>query len=193
MPAGKLTKSLHLKDSQMAVAFRHLKPSWRHYIDYCETAAKNGDPDADKLLRAYYKLTRREQVNHMPEQLCDLAGVKPEELFGIVATELWRTARMEANLIVAAAYPKVIERTAKLAETKNGFKDRELFHKATGFLPQPKGPSINIDASHKQLTVAPTPSKLPSMEDDALAMEHATAIPLIESPHVSSPDHPRQD
>jgi len=122
--SSKMTAKLKLQPSQLAVAFRHLQPGWKHYLDYVDSAAREGDKDMARFLNAYHSLTRHEQNAIMPEQLCELAGIQTEVLFGAVCAQLWRNSRMEANLITAVNFPKVIERTAKTALTKAGVKDR---------------------------------------------------------------------
>ncbi len=184
--SSNLTRKLKLQPSQLAVAFRHIHPTWKHYLDYVEAAAREGDAEMQKLMGAYVGLTRREQATIMPEQLCELAGVKPDVLFGAVCQQLWAASRMEANLITAISFPRVIERTAKSAMTKGGVKDREMFHRATGFLPQPKtqAPSVVITNNPQTLIASGKPEvrALPSMEEEALEMEEAVTLPMLPAP-----------
>lgn len=191
--SSNLTRKLKLQPSQLAVAFRHIRPTWKHYLDYVESAAREGDKEMEKVLSTYHGLTRREQATVMPEQLCELAGVKTEVLFGAVCTQLWSASKMEANLITAVNFPRVIERTAKSALTKGGIRDREMFHKATGFIKTPTGPSISITNSPQTLITggsgSPTPNRplsLPSAEEEALAMEEAITLPALPAP-IPSP------
>jgi hypothetical protein len=172
------------------VAFRHIKPTWKHYLDYVESAAREGDKEMTKFLSAYYGLTRREQSVIMPEQVCELAGVKSEVLFGAVCTQLWSAAKMEANLITAVNFPRVIERTAKSALSKGGVKDREMFHRATGFIKTPNGPSVVVNNNPQTAIVNGKPEmrlSLPSMEEEALQMEEAITIPLLSAPSAPEP------
>lgn len=172
----------------MMQAFRHIKPSWRHYLDHVETAAKDGDGEMQKYMSAFYGLTRREQTTVTPEQLCELASVKTEVLFAAVCGQLWRNANIEANMITAINHPRVVEKTAKSALGKDGFKDREMFNKATGFLPTPKGgPSVVIPIHNNPQTAIingqPTEKahSLPSMEEEAMQMDRAINIPLLDA------------
>jgi hypothetical protein len=179
-----LTRKLKLQPSQLAVAFRHIKPTWKHYLDYVERAAKEGDKEMTRFMGAYYGLTRREQATIMPEQVCELSGVKTEVLFGAVAAQLWCSAKMEANLITAINFPRVIERTAKNALQKGGVKDREMFHRATGFIKTPNGPSVVVN-NNPQTAIVNGQTKalsLPSMEEEALMMEEAITLPALPAP-----------
>lgn len=168
------------------MAFRHIKPSWKHYLEYVKLAAQDGDTDMLKVMGSYGGLTRHEQNTIMPEQLCGLSGVPVEALFGAVCTQLWRSSRMEANIITAAAYPRVIERTAKNAAAKGGIRDREMFHKHTGFLPSPSGPAVTINNNPQTAIVNGTQIApgLPSMEEEALNLESIN-VPLIAAPELA--------
>ena len=177
-----MTKRLKMQPTQMAVAFRHIKPSWRHYIDYVEQAAREKDKEMALVYQAFCGLSARERESIMPEQLCELAGVKPSVLFASVCGMLWQNGHQEANLITAIAYPKVMERTAKNAITKAGENDRRMFHTATGFLKTPNGPSITINNTGPQTAVlAPGTDRplmaLPSMEAEVLSFEDLVAPP----------------
>ncbi len=191
--SSRLTDKLHLQPSPLSVAFRHIRPSWRHYIDYAKTAAKEGDPDMQKVVATLGGLSLREQATIMPEQLCELAGIQTEVLFGSVCTQLWRSSRMEANVITAINYPKVIERTAKSALTKTGVKDREMFHRATGFIKTPNGPSVVVN-NNPQTAIMNGDSGgqmrrviLPSMEEEALELEDSISLPALPAPVESTP------
>lgn len=174
-----------LPPSPMAVDFRHLKPTWRAYLDYVAMAARDGDKDMGKYLASYAKLSPKEQGVHTPEQLCDLSGVKPSDLFGTVAGQVWASSQREATMLIAINHPRIIEKTAKYALTPRGVKDREMFHKGTGFLPTPKGAQISINNSPQMLQAGgATPMSLPSMEDDMMEIEEgdiaAGNLPMIE-------------
>ena len=64
----------------IAVAFRHIRPFWRNYIQYVDLAARGGDDRAKKYLAVWNQITARERRHHFPEQLCEMAGILPHEL-----------------------------------------------------------------------------------------------------------------
>lgn len=175
-----------LPPSPMAVDFRHLKPSWRSYIDYVSLAARDGDKDMGKYLASYAQLSKKEQLTHTPETLCDLSGVKPADLFGSVCGQVWASSQREASMLIAINHPRVIEKTAKFALQAKGVKDREMFHKGTGFLPTPKGAQISINNSPQMLQASGgnNPLALPSMEEEMMEIEEADIaagnLPMIE-------------
>lgn len=171
-----------LPPSPMAVDFRHLKPTWRSYLDYVALAARDGDKDMAKYLVSYNQLSQREQLVHTPETLCDLSGVKPSDLFGSVCGQVWASSQREASMLIAINHPRIIEKTAKFAQQAKGVKDREMFHKGTGFLPTPKGAQISINNSPQMLQASGVgnPAALPSMEEDMMEIEEADLLPMLE-------------
>lgn len=187
--SSKMLKAMKVQKSRLAVAFRHIKPSWRNYIDYVEQAVRNGDKELGPFMAAWAGITNRERSTITPEQLCDLSHVSEAVLFGAVCSQLWSNGHQEANIITAIAYPKVIERTAKNAVTSKGGHDREMFHKATGFLKTPNGPSITINNSPQTALISGSAPirALPSMEDSILAFEDVQAI-TIEPLQLTSGD-----
>lgn len=168
---------MKLPPSPLAVAFRHIKPGWRRYLDFVELAARAGHLEMQRVMDAYASLPKREQAKVLPEQLCDMAGVKPETLFGAVCEQLWAQSRMECNVLAAIHMPRIMETTMKQAATPKGTKDREMVHKHTGFVPTPKpapGASIFINAAsgpHK-------PAVLTSPEVDFLEAEKVRVLEL---------------
>lgn len=130
-----------------------------------------------KYLASYAQLSQKEQGTHTPETLCDLSGVKPADLFGSVCGQVWASSQREASMLIAINHPRIIEKTAKFALSPKGVKDREMFHKGTGFLPTPKGAHISINNSSQMLNAGgsgnSSPMALPSMEDDMMEIEDA--------------------
>jgi hypothetical protein len=126
------------------VAFRHIRPSWQHYIEYVDLAARNGDEAMAKLRDCYQALPQRDRRTCWPEQLCQLANVTPGELVGAVCRAMWESKAAESSMVSAIAHPEVLQATADFARLPDGGKDRELFFRLTGSLPDKKGTSINI-------------------------------------------------
>ena len=147
-------------------------------------AARDGDKEAGKYFAAYCALSPREINTHTPEQLCEECGVKPDVLWGAFQCALFKYSHAEAAVITAVNMPVVMEATVKNAKTKWGSKDREMFHKGTGFLPTPKGGGIHIDASHKMVVASTPAGVLPSQEED---MESLDSIAFLPPPGGSLP------
>jgi hypothetical protein len=130
--------------SALTCAFRHIRPSWHNYIQYVDLAARNGDTAMARYRACYESLTPRDRLGHWPEQICELANITPGELVGAVCRALWESKAAESSMVSAIAHPELLERTAKLANGKESFRDRELFFRMTGSVPDKKGASINI-------------------------------------------------
>jgi hypothetical protein len=128
----------------LAAAFRPIRPTWRSYIECVDFAARNGDPAMVRYRDSYLALAPRDRRSHWPEQICELANVTPGELVGAVCRALWECGVAESSVVSAIAHPKVVESTVKLALKAEHYRDRELFFRLTGSLPDKKGASINI-------------------------------------------------
>lgn len=173
---GAVQSSRLFDDTPLTIAFRHIKPSWRNYIEYVDMAARNGDEDMARYVKVWLGLTPKDRRNHAPEQLCELSNVKPDELIGAVCSAIWRAKSAEGSLVSAMAHPAILERTAKAAAKAAGYKDRELFFRVTGNLPDKKGTSVIINNSPQTLVtggplpVGRQPGGLPSMDEEAVDM-----------------------
>lgn len=129
----------------LAIVFRYIKPHWRDYIGYVRMAVREGDTRMLPFMDAWDKLTKQEQRRLMPEDVCELSGVMPSALGGVVA-EYVLSAGMNASQILAGVeHPRVMEAIAKRAVRKEGHADGELFLRATGSLPDRKGASIVVN------------------------------------------------
>lgn len=160
-------------DTPLVLAFRHLKPNWRQYLAFVDLAARNGDKDCDRLLKIYEKLGPKQKREHTPEQLCDLAQVAPADLIAAVCKAIWESKSAESTMISAIAHPQLIERTVKLADKAANHKDRELFFRLSGSLPDRKGnsvmPSVNINLGNAPMPNLPTFSgELESFDEESV-------------------------
>lgn len=163
----------------LSSAFRSIRPGWRNYIHYVDLAARNGNPDMAKVIKVYKALPAKERNAIMPEQLCDQCNLLPADLFGAVCKELWRTSAGASSIIAATATPDVIGATAFYARHPEFSKDRELFLRATGMLPDKKGASVNIynNPSPEAPDLGAQMKTLPTMEQDTLDMERELTAP----------------
>jgi hypothetical protein len=79
-----------------------------------------------------------------------------------------------SKLIAAVHHPEIVEATIQAAKGPFGMPDRKMLHDHMGFLPLPKGQTINIDASSKTLVaggkvmIEDATIGLPSFEQDAI-------------------------
>ena len=137
---------LNTPDTPVALAFRRIEPTWRNYVYYVERAAKTGDESMTKFVAAYNKLTFREKQTMMPEQICDLVGVAPADVIAAVARELWIHKSSETVITASMNQPRMMEATAFYGQMlADCGRDRELFFRVTGSLPDKKGTSVVIN------------------------------------------------
>jgi hypothetical protein len=120
-----------------------------------DLAARNGDAAMVRYRECYLELTPQERRSHLPEEICERAGVAAGELMGAVCRAIWECGAAESSMLCAMAQPEVLERTVKLAKESEHFKDRELFFRLTGSLPDKGGTSINIVNQTMAATGAP--------------------------------------
>lgn len=124
----------------LSSAFRFIKPTWRNYIMYVDAEARTGNEDANRFHEAWKSLTTFERVTWFPEQLCTLANVKPEVLFGWVSKHALFSNTAESSMALSFLRTNVVEATAGYAiDSPDNYKDRELFLRAAGALPQASG------------------------------------------------------
>jgi len=119
------------------------------------------------LVSHWDSLSDYDQRRASLEDLCEVCGVEPHELVGAVASAAFRWSADVSTLIAAVAHPKVMEACVNRAVQANGFRDREMFFKATGLLPTPAASSIRI-FNTAQATTTGADSGLPSFEEHTL-------------------------
>ena len=180
-----MTRKLKLPPTSLALCFRHIKPSWKNWIDYAMlSAVEDKDREMVKIRDVWNALPPRERATATPENICDLAGVQPKVLFAAVCGKLFERSSQESALITAANLPRVVERTMQQAATKAGIKDREMVHKHTGFIPTPKGqPPVVINQRTAIMSSGDTKiTSLPSMEHDMLSADEAIEVRALPEP-----------
>jgi len=79
------------EEAPLRVAFRAIPGGWRSYIEYVNMAASSGNAAMGRYMDCYLALTPDQRRHHVPEQLCALAEVAPEELVGAVCQQLWES------------------------------------------------------------------------------------------------------
>lgn len=166
----------------MASSFRHIPNGWRNYIQFARAAAADGDEDMESYIKAYDALTAKERRSVMPEQVCDLANVKPHVVMGQVTAQLWLSNSNEGMQIAAIAHPKVMESMTYLAglKTPDTHKERELHLRTLGKLPDKHGTALVVNVNTQQtsntanFTSRNGGATLKSFKDDILEMEQIT-------------------
>ena len=57
---------------------------------------------------------------------------------------IWECGAAESSMICARAQPEILESTIERAREEDNYRDRELFFRLTGSLPDKNGVAINI-------------------------------------------------
>ena len=104
---------------------------------------------ARKILDLYYSLPR-DQRNLVPLEGYALAACElSTHVLDIITQSVAMFSRQQSAIIAAANHPSVVDKTVEMALTDEGIEDRNVLHKAMGFLPSPRGPStiVNVAAN----------------------------------------------
>jgi hypothetical protein len=164
--------------TRLAMTFRDLAldgaKDWRNWVVFAQFAADDGDEDARAVIDCFRKLKPREKNEVSPEYVCDLAGVKPADLAAQIFRMVYIYAGDAAALIEAAARPAVVQKTVNVALTDEGWRDRQMLHQHSGFLPRPGGSNISVNASANVQSAMFSPAhELPSVEVDTMRFTKA--------------------
>ena len=154
------------------------------------------EPDARLLLAQAKKLTTH-QLDAAPfEALCLAAGLTTKRAFGLVAEEATTQSAAASMLVAKAARADVVKATVDSALTPFGVKDREMLHKAEGFVPVPKtqttfvrGDQVVDARVQTQVTVLPAlEATMRKLGDRFMEMTEAQvkALPPVEVEEVES-------
>lgn len=187
---AKLPRLALANRSPLSVQFRHLQPSWRAYIQWVDLAARNGDTAMARVRECYHALPDREKLTIWPEQLAELAGVTPGELYGAVCRVTWETKAAESSMISAINHPELLMQTIRLARKEENYRDRELYFRMSGSLPDRKGASINIftqavgQSAEVSLPSVAGKAKLKGFDAEVIDMDRDLADPpfLVKDP-----------
>lgn len=97
------------------------------------------DETAQAFIRAFNKLSETERRYLTIEETCLVAEVEPFDLLATAVKALCEQEKMTGEVITATAHSRVIKKTIQMALQDKGVRDREMFHRATGFIPTPAG------------------------------------------------------
>ena len=183
--------------SPLSVAFRHIRPDWRRYIQFVDLAARRGDVAMERFRDCYEALAPLDKVRCWPEQICELAQVTPGELVGAVCRAIWESKAAESSVVSSIAHPELLLDTIKFAKKEENFRDRELFFRMAGSLPDRKGTSINIfNQAAGQVNDMPDVvgrSKLRSFDEEVIDMSRDLETPDSPPFLVRPPDVPPEN
>jgi len=121
-----------------------------YYVDCSD------DPEARRFRESWYSVPKSWRKALPLEAYCAASGVSSVRLLSIIVSTVVRLSASASAILAAAYHPQVVRKTVEMALTDEGHEDRVVLHKATGFLPQPKGSSttINVQQRNEQVSVA---------------------------------------
>lgn len=122
-----------------------LKSSFKTVKAAIQAIRFSNDTSAIEFLAVYDEIPACDRDYIPIEAVCLKAGVSPSALLGATFLACKTVRSQESALIAVNAHPKVLKDTIRYASLPGGDRDRKLLHEAVGFLPTPKGGSINVN------------------------------------------------
>ncbi len=110
------------------------------------------------------------------EELCEACGVQPCELVGAVAAAAFKFNADVSTLIAAIAHPKVVEASIDRALEAEGIDDRRMLFAHAGFIPSPRGPTVNVLNMARAGVRGRLDPNLPTFEEDMALTEAAIRL-----------------
>lgn len=140
------------------------------------------DPRFQKMAWAWDQATERDKTVLILEDLCVAAEITPDEFLGTVLTALWKRSVDIAKLTAITAHPRIVEATIEHAQGQWGNADRRMLLDHAGFLPMPKGQTINVGVDARSTVQVATEVQvgkgLPSFEEDGKKINTAVRTEL---------------
>lgn len=183
----KITK--HLKKLMAEMPAKDMPDDIEYYL---EAAA---DPVAMKVKQKRALLNYNQKKRVSLEELCAAAEVSPHELQSSIMDAIHRLFRYDATFKLSSSQTDVADKTVQMAMQDEGFKDREMYMKIVGLMPQPKGAQtlINVTqhAQHSPQTIVMAPSADSSIR--RLSDRMNKLLPAAEVVDVLAEQNPEED
>jgi hypothetical protein len=158
-------------DRSLSMAVRLMDGGRDAFMRYVHLAAETGDDDAKKFLAIWDTMRQWDREKQSLDAMCVKGGIDRGTFLGTLTKTAFNYGCDVGNLVAAAAHPAIMERTvtsAKRLDSSIGQRDRMALLAHAGFLPTPKGATINIVANANAVAAsnaANSPS-VPSFLDD---------------------------
>lgn len=156
------------------------------------------EQDAHDLLRlaSDYHLDSR-RIADM-DVLCAKTGIPTSRVTEMITKVCVRAGMKASALVASLRHAEVVQKTVEYAMEKDGVQDRMMLHRATGFLPTPKGSKtvINVstgmpfeaDGDRKKVRVAPPEDTIRKLV--GRFQKESAALPPPDAEDEASPDDP---
>ena len=177
-----------------------------------EVLSEDDSDDSRAFMERYRSVPKSDRSRLKLEDFVAAADITPRRFVELVTGALLQQCQDVTKMMVAVAQPKVIQATIKAAtdqvpiiadvdgerivvgHTNGDTKAMEIFHKATGFLPTPKGSNTTINLNQLNQTAnlsdgegAEESSELQSMDEFLMEMQDVVAPKQLPAPAVEIP------
>lgn len=118
--------------------------------------AMSSDPDAVAWMAQHERsdLSNSMRIILPYEAYCIAAGISTHRLLECLSVQIIAAGAMHSAVTAARHHPEVVEATIGYALTEDGIQDRITLHRATGFLPSPKGSQTTIQIQQNAAATA---------------------------------------
>jgi len=106
-------------------ALRSIRGGKTKFMDLASQAIQFDDR-VELVVQQWNRLTAWQRRITPLEDLCEAADITPGEFLGVVVRAAFEFSRDIAPLLVAAAFPGVVQSTIQRAKTINGHQDRRI-------------------------------------------------------------------
>lgn len=115
-------------------------------VDACiEALLCDDSPEALAFNAKYSSISRSDREYLAIDEIALLAGLSSRVLIQTITGALFQQTAETSKAIALSAQPDIVKKTVEMAKTDRGEKDREMYHRAMGFLPTPKGAQTTIN------------------------------------------------
>lgn len=123
------------------------------------------EPSIAAFLKVYDKTPAFDREQLPFEAIALKARSNFTELLGAIILSFRSVQAQKSAVLAMEAHPRVVEATSKFAQQERGFQDRRMLHEAVGFVPTPKGASINFNFGQDE---KPAPDQVSTPNYDEL-------------------------
>lgn len=127
----------------------------------------------EPFLESFFQLPASKQNAIELEEMAFTYGISPATMLGDAVEIAYEKKRVLTKLIASVSLPAVVARNIHEAKKADGIEDRRMFLTGAGFLPTPKGSTVNVSANANAaaaMTTDGAPSGLPDFDDSVVSL-----------------------
>jgi hypothetical protein len=147
---------------------------WRKMFEMFAQLDLGPDDPRVRLILAWNTLSPKERAATTPEKLCEMISISPGRLIGLLSETAYELEQSTSVLERAIHHQELVRKSVSFAKRRDGFKDREMLFKSSGFLPSPHGSTQNVNvstiAAARAEATTPRDLSLESMEEDTIEL-----------------------